>query len=168
MFHVPPPVSLSRDRPAVGLASNEDLAKSTLELPWDVGTGALAQKRTRVVAACGLNLKCPFPVMCLVERSTNYAELCPCPLPSVILWLCQNLTSQKYHQENAPCIGSFGCSRRPEKWIQQMDNMSVPKKKKHTLWSTKNCDLPMKNCDLMGFNHYKWWFDGDLRSTKLK
>jgi hypothetical protein len=23
-----------------------------------------------------------------------------------------------------------------------------------------------RNCDLMGFTHYKWWFDGDLPSGK--
>ena len=108
-----PPVSLSRDRPAVGLASNEDLAKSTLELPWDVGTGALAQKRKRVVAACGLNLKCPFPkVMCLVERSTNYAELCPCPLPSI----GDPLTLPKSH---IPKIPSGECAQSRFLWLLQ-------------------------------------------------
>lgn len=76
-----PPVSLSRDRPAVGLASNEDLAKGTLELPWDVGTGALAQKRKRVVAACGLNnLKCPFPKSDVSgwKDYELFKKFCPC------------------------------------------------------------------------------------------
>ena len=44
-------VTSSRDRSAVGLASNKDLAKSTLELPWDVVVCALARERLLVVAA---------------------------------------------------------------------------------------------------------------------